>query len=78
MVNFATHEGGQIGVELQDADGKPIGGFQFESCGKLKGDEIEQPVTWRSGAKLADLVRKPVRLRFVLKGADLFSIRFRN
>ena len=78
VVNFATHEGGQIGVELQDAGGKPIEGFQLASCEKLKGDEIEQPVTWRSGAKLADLVGKPVRLRFVLKGADLFSIRFRN
>jgi hypothetical protein len=35
-------------------------------------------VTWKSGSSVAALSGKPVRLRFVMKDADLYSIRFRN
>ncbi len=77
-MNFATKPSGQIGVEIQDASGQPVDGFHLAACAQLRGDEIEQPVTWQSDAKLTDLVGKPIRLRFVLISADLFSIRFRD
>jgi len=76
VVNFATQEGGSIGVELTDAEGKPIEGFGLAKCEKLSGDEIEQRVTWKGDASLAKLAGKPIRLRFVLHSADLYSIRF--
>lgn len=76
VVNFATQEGGDVAVELQHADGRPVEGFQLDLSNRLQGDEIEQPVTWRSKASLSDLAGKPVRLRFALKRADLFSLRF--
>ena len=48
------------------------------------GDEIEHEVRWqRSHARfnsdkpLARLAGKPIRIRFLLKDADLYSIRFR-
>jgi hypothetical protein len=34
-------------------------------------------VHWQSGSDLGTLAGKPVRLRFVLRDADLYSIRFR-
>ena len=39
--------------------------------------QIEHAVTWKQGSTVEGLAGKPVRLRFVLKSADLYSIRFR-
>ena len=40
------------------------------------GTEIERTVVWRDSADVSPFAGKPVRLRFVLKDADLFSFRF--
>jgi hypothetical protein len=41
------------------------------------GDEIERVVAWEAGSDVEALAGKPVRLRFILADADLFSFRFR-
>jgi hypothetical protein len=40
--------------------------------------EIGRPAKWKSGADLGRFADKPVRLRFVMKDADLYAIRFDN
>jgi hypothetical protein len=75
VVNFVTADGGSIAVEILDADGKPIQGFTLDACQPLSGDEIEQRVVWKGGGP-GMLAGQPVRLRFALKNADLYSIRF--
>ena len=45
---------------------------------EIIGDHISRIVQWKSGAGVASLAGKPVRLRFIMKDADLYSIRFRN
>jgi hypothetical protein len=40
----------------------------------LYGDELDAAVSWKGG-ELATLAGQPVRLRFVLKDADLFALR---
>ena len=72
-LNIASKGGTR--VELQDAGGKPLPGFTLDDCTPIAGDQIEQAVSWKGG-RLAALAGKPVRLRFVLKDADLFSMRF--
>ena len=76
-INFATSAAGSLQVEIQDADGKPIEGFTLDDCPAVFGDEIERVVTWKGGPDLSKLAGRPVRLRFVIKDADLYSIRFR-
>ena len=66
---------GRTRVELQDTSGKPLPGFTLADCAPLAGDHIEQAVSWKGGA-LAALAGQPVRLRFELQDADLFSMRF--
>jgi len=34
-------------------------------------------VVWKKGADVGRLAGRPVRLRFVMKDADLFALRFR-
>jgi hypothetical protein len=77
VLNFATRPLGSVRVEVQNADGKPLEGLALADCQELRGDEIQQAVTWSAGDRLRRLAGKPVRLRFVLHDADLFSFRFR-
>ena len=77
QINYATSAAGGIWVELQDADGKPLEGFSKSDCHEVFGDEIERTVYWQAGDDVSALAGKAVRVRFVLKDADLFSFRFR-
>jgi hypothetical protein len=65
-------------VELQDEAGKPIPGFSLGDCEELFGDTLERTVVWTSTAELRSLVGKSVRIRFVLRDADLFSFQFHD
>jgi hypothetical protein len=76
-LNYATSAAGGIGVELQDENGKPIEGFTLSDCTEIIGDEIERVVSWKRGSDVAPLVGRPVRLRFAMHDADLYSLRFR-
>jgi len=73
MLNLLSQ--GETRVEVQDEAGKAIPGFALDDCTPLKGDLIDQAVTWKGGS-LATLAGKPVRLRFELREADLFALRF--
>ena len=77
-VNFVTRNGGKVRVELQGADGSAIEGYALTNCTPLIGDEIGQAVSWKGAPGIAALAGKPVRLRFELKNADVFSYRFRE
>lgn len=76
LLNVATSVVGAIRVEIQDAAGKPIPGYTLDECPRIFGDELERPVGWKNGADVSKLAGKPVRLRFVMKDADLFAFSF--
>ena len=78
IVNSATSAAGSLRVEVQDVDGRPVPGLALEDGTEVFGDSIEQPIVWKEPAALAELSGKPVRLRFVLKDADLYSFRFQE
>ncbi|SIO41603.1 hypothetical protein SAMN05444166_4522 [Singulisphaera sp. GP187] len=75
FLNFATSAAGGIRVEIQDASGKPIPGFTLAESVESIGNEIERPARWKDGSDLRALAGKEVRLRFVMKDADLYAIR---
>jgi len=75
-INAATSGAGSIRVEIQDAAGKPIPGYSLEECGELFGDSLDMTVRWRNGGDVRSLSGKPVRLRWVLNDADLYSFQF--
>lgn len=77
VINYATSAAGSIRVEIQDASGRPISGFALDDALEIYGDEIERTVAWKTGTDMSGLSSKPVRLRFVMKDADLYAMRFR-
>ena len=82
VLNFSTSAAGSIRLELQDINGHPVPGFSLADSPLIFGDEIEHRVEWKRPTGQTDreplrhLAGKPLRLRFVMKDADLYSIRF--
>jgi hypothetical protein len=76
-LNFATSAAGAIRVEIQDEAGKPIPGYSLAESVDLIGNDIDRSVYWKGGAGLQSLEGKTIRLRFVMKDADLYSLQFK-
>ena len=75
VINYSTSAAGGIRVELQDEAGALIPNFRLEDCPVIYGDQIERVVKWNGGSDLSSLAGKPVRLRFEMMDADLYSVR---
>ena len=67
---------GSLQVEVLDLFGKPIPGFTRKDCRVLQKDQIGWKVEWSGGRSLQGL-GEPLRLRFILKSADLYSFQIR-
>ncbi|MEY4201245.1 MAG: hypothetical protein RLZZ265_2985, partial [Verrucomicrobiota bacterium] len=67
---------GATRVEVQDAGGKALPGFTLADASPIIGDSIEHTVMWKSGSELRKLAGRPVRLKFELKDADVFAMKF--
>ena len=83
VLNYSTSAYGSIRIEIQDLNGRPIPGFLLEESPLIFGDKIAGAVPWKfpqgrtDRSPLARLAGKPVRLRFVLRDADIFSLQFK-
>lgn len=78
QLNFSTSAAGSVRIEIQDERGQPVPGFSLAENPELFGDAIEYAVPWKRGSKLEELAGRTIRLRFVLKDADLYSFRFKK
>jgi len=76
-INYSTSAAGSVRVEILDSEGKPLPGFSAGECQEILGDEIERVVAWKGGGDVSTLADRPIRLRFVMKDADIYSFRFR-
>ena len=77
-MNFSTSAAGDIRVEIQDQAGRPLDGYSLADCDPIFGDELERVVSWKGGNGPGQLEGRPIRLRFVLRDADLYAFRFRQ
>ncbi|MGQ9540713.1 MAG: hypothetical protein ACUVTY_06425 [Armatimonadota bacterium] len=74
QINYATSAVGSVQVEVTDPRGNPIRGFTADDCPEIYGDELEAEVKWKK-ADLRNLRNRNVRLRFLLRDADLYAFR---
>lgn len=75
-LNVSTSAAGSVRVEIQDGDGKALKGYSLRDCDEIYGDYLDRMVTWKGTADVRSLAGKPVRLRFALSDADLYSLQF--
>lgn len=82
VLNYATSAAGSIRWEILDMNGHPLPGFGLEATQPLSGDEIEHVIQIQNPkhnpSNKLGLESDPVRLRFYLKDADLYSLQFRH
>ena len=71
-LNFSTSAVGEVKVIICDPDGNPLKGF--DDMVRLFGDELDAPMPY----DLSPISGKPVRIRLLLKDADVFALRIGN
>ena len=64
-------------MEIQDQSGRPLDGYLLADCDPIFGDELERVVRWKGGNEPGQLEGQPIRLRFVIRDANLYAFRFR-
>ena len=76
-LNLETSGAGGVQVEIQDAAGHALPAYTLDDCPAIRGDTVQHVVRWTGvGGDVRPLARQPVRLRFVLRDADLYSFQF--
>ena len=76
-LNYETGADGHITVEMLNERNEPVVGCTKKDAIPNVGDEIVRIARWKEGADVRRLANTPVRLRFFMKDADLYSFRFR-
>lgn len=69
-------DAGSLEVEVLSAAGEPLTGFTREDCQTIHTDGVRQTVRWTGNARLP--IGQPLRLRFHLQDAKLYSFRSRE
>lgn len=67
---------GFVRVEIQDAQGRPIPGFELDNCEPISRDDTRAQLTWRNGQ--AEKALKDKYIRFLIRGRQsrVFGISF--
>jgi len=79
VLNVDTSGVGQVQVEILDENNKPIPGYTLEDCDQIyTANEINHVVKWNGESTVTKLADKPIRLRFVMRDADLYAFQFRH
>ena len=75
-LNVRTRFAGYVQVEAWGADGKSLPGRSFADCDRIGGDYLDRLVTWHGESDLGHAEGSAVSLRFRMRSAELFSVRF--
>ncbi|MBL7154126.1 MAG: hypothetical protein ISS79_10430 [Phycisphaerae bacterium] len=78
-LNVDTSAVGLVRVEILDKDSKPISGYLLDDCDEIyTANEINRVVKWNGKREVDELAGKGIRLRFVMRDADLYAFQFRR
>jgi len=79
VLNVDTSAVGMVQVAVLDEHKKPIQDYTLEDCDEIHTtNETNRVVTWNGEGRVSRLSGKPVRLRFVIRDADLYAFQFRR
>lgn len=72
-INHAS-SGGWVKVEVLDANGAVVPGYSAAECVPVQGDSTDEVVIWNTRTELPANMN-PMRLRFVLQNASIYSFK---
>jgi hypothetical protein len=67
---------GEVKVELMEPNYFPIDGFSIDAADPITATGLDQVVTWKGNADIGSLAGSPIKLRFSVANAKLFSFWF--
>ena len=76
QLNMDASSRGWLKVEMLDATGHALWGFEESAADRLMFNDLAQTATWKGSPDLSALRGRSVRLRFVGQSARLYSFRF--
>jgi hypothetical protein len=76
VINYAADQGGSVRVELLSEDGNPLDGYSLSDATPASGDSIRHVVSWTKTSRVSEMSKQPLRIRFILRSADLYSFQF--
>jgi len=77
LINVDTSATGLARVGILDEKGSPLEGFAAEHCDLIHtANEINRGVSWRGNSDVGKVAGKPVRIKFVVRNADLYAFQF--
>ena len=74
FVNARTAADGEVQVELQDEEARPLSGFTAADCRPICGDSTSHRVKWRGTGQAAAPVGRPTRIRLTARRASVYSV----
>jgi hypothetical protein len=78
-LNVDTSATGIVRVGIINKDGQPIDGYRVPHCDRIHtANEANRVVTWRGNADVSQFAGQPIRLRFVMRDADLYAFEFQD
>lgn len=75
-LNVATSAAGFVRVEVLSEEGNVVDGFSAEDCDMIYGDSLDRRVSWKGKSDMSALLGKPIKLRFFMKEADVYSLKW--
>ena len=77
---IATSAAGSVRYEIIDEHGYPLPGLSLEQTRPIYGDDVERKIEVQPAkrSERSALAARPLRVRFQLRDADLFSIKFED
>ena len=77
VLNIDTGATGYAQVGILDETGNAIPGYELEDCVYINTNSVDHTVEWLGkGADVSALAGKVVRLRFRMRGTDLYALQF--
>ena len=74
FVNARTAADGEVRVELQDEEARPLAGFTAADCRPINGDWMAHRVEWRGLGQAKAPVDRPTRIRVTARRASVYSV----
>ena len=74
FVNARTAPDGEVRVELQDAEARPLPGFTTADCRPIRSDSTAHRVEWRGVGQAEAPVGQPTRIRLTARQASVYAV----
>lgn len=73
LLNFSTSSVGYVKIVVLDENGCELEGFGEDDSIKIIGDKVDFQVKWKNNRTIEELRNNKIRLKFLLRDADIYS-----